>query len=173
MSYDTSVYVGWYAQFDQYTQQVENGVEKIRSCPNSKKHFAKDKFCPSCGVEIVTTEKPVFASFPTALKLYRYGEDSSTSQKDIEQETFGLIQIKDLHQVTKNTSMIFPEFLNTDKIIIMAPGYTYLSDVRRSDSSVREISSMSPPSKEWIDLVERAFKAQNLEIKYGVAVEVQ
>lgn len=173
MSYNTNVYIGWYAQFDEYTQKVESGVEKIRQCPNNKKHSAQDKFCSSCGVEIVTIEKPVFTSFPSALSLYYSAQDTSTTQKDIDKETFGLIQLADLQKVVKNSAMIFPEFLNTKKIIIMAPGYTYLSDVSRCNSSVKEIASIEKPSKEWIDLIQKAFKAHNIEIKYGVVVEVQ
>lgn len=172
MSYDTNIYVGWYAQFDEYSEKREVGTEKLRQCPNSKKHFAKDKFCPSCGVEIITIEKPVYKNFVNALLLSYSADDSSTTQEDIDKETFGQVKLEDLKEAMKDSYMIFPEFLGTDKVIIMAPSYTCISDVRRSDGSVNEVTNMEPPSKEWEELIKKAFKAQNLEIKYGVVVEV-
>lgn len=172
MSYDHNVYVGWYAEFDENDDKIPDGVEKIRQCPNSKKHSAKDKFCPSCGAEIVIIEKPLFKNFISALNLYHMAEDSDTTEQDVQEATFGHTHLEDLNEVTQDSSIIFPEFLDTDKIIIMAPGYTYVGDVGRSDGTVEEITNPKEPSQDWKDKIAKVFKPKNLVFKYGVVVEV-
>lgn len=172
MSYDHNVYVGWYAEFDEHHEKIESGVTKTRQCPNNKKHFANDKFCPSCGVEIITIEKSTYKSFVSALNLYRMIDDYDTTDEDVKEATLGHSTLDELKAAAKNAYMVFPEFLTTHKKILMAPGYTRVSDITRSDGSVKEITNVAAPSPEWKELVAKVFKAKNLEFKYGVVVEV-
>lgn len=166
MSYSRNIYIGWYAEFDRSKRKISVGVEKVYLCPNDKKHPSKGKFCSVCGSEIVEKEETKYRNFPIATHIF--GENS---QKDLDYMTGGLVKVEDIKSLEDSTA-IFPEFLETDKEIVMAPGYTCFFNVSHSDGFAKEMKISEKPSEEWIEKIKKVFDTNEVEVKYGFVMEI-
>jgi hypothetical protein len=166
MSYDRNIYVGWYAEFDRCTDRQQDGVESKRACPTSKKHPTNGKFCSVCGAEIISQEIPKYHSY-----AYPHHLIDETDPVELEYATLGRATLEDVKKL-QTSHVVFPEFLDTDKVIIMAPGYTTVGDVSCSDGSVNPVDVGLGPSIEWQENVIKVFSAKNMKINFGVIVEV-
>jgi hypothetical protein len=166
MSYDHNIYLGWYAEFEGSKNKREAGTKTVRFCPTSKKHSTKDKFCPQCGKEIETTEEKVYSSYVSPHQL-QYVED----QEELTEATLGKLTMKDLKDL-EGTHIVFPEFLDTKKSILMVPGFKYVSDISRSDGFVKEIKLKDAPSQEWVERMKFIFDVEQMDIKFGIIMEV-
>jgi hypothetical protein len=167
MSYDHNIYVGWYAEFDKSNRKVERGLKKVRFCPTDKKHSAKDKFCSVCGSEIQEKEEMQYTGYPISSHIL--GENS---QEELDWMTGGIVKVQDIENLG-DSHAIFPEFLGTDKQIVMAPGYNYYGDITRSDGFVEELVNSEKPTKEWVELIKKVFDTVEVSVKFGIIMEIR
>ena len=144
-------------------------------CPeNSKhKHGKDDKFCPKCGSPIeVTRRKKTRGMSPI------HGLVNETDCDEIAHGTLGRGSIGELNQIAEGYP-IFPEFMN-GKLFLMLPGYTYKGDIGQEDGFELELSQNGRPftaesleaMNTYIALVKKVFDVQDVELKYGIIIEV-
>lgn len=170
MGYSRAMYVGWYAEFDRSTLKEQDGVKLVRKCPNGKKHPTNGEFCPTCGAKIEFNEVPTYRSI--ALPGHILGENDPA---EIKYMTLGRADHWDLGQLG-DCYAVFPEFLGTTKMIIMAPGYIRVDG--GGDGFVQEVPTAEggvenhAPDANWSKMLEKVFDAQNIKIKFGVALEI-
>lgn len=169
MGLDYNVYMGWFAEFEENVESVKSGVKEVRQCPKVKTHPAVSKYCPSCGSEIITVQEATTKEFIDATSLFYMGSDKQTTEQEVQDATLGHTTLADLKECVRGTTMV-----NTDggDSIMMAPGYSYLGDITRSDNYVVEMEIAEKPSQEWVDLLVKVFKAKNVKLKYGAVLEV-
>lgn len=166
MSYDHNMYVGWYLEFDESNRKEQSGTAEVRFCPTSKKHPTKDKFCPQCGKEIQTKEEPTYNTYSSPYELIHI-----TDQEELTEATLGKLTLKDIEEL-QDCFVPFPEFLDTKKSILMAPGFTSCADISRCYGFVTEVYFSQKPTQEWIDRMKYIFDVEKMNLKFGVVMEV-
>jgi hypothetical protein len=177
MSYSTYAYIGWYVVATPTDKRIQVGETKVRVCSADPKHKHGDKgFCGACGAQIISTTKPKMQGIGLACHFF-----NESDPEELAFASVGNATVEDM-KALGDCHAVFPEFLPNEykngfipgkrKEVIMAPGYTRISDLRHGDSSVTQLTNMERPSVEWVDLVQKVLGSTDIELKYGVIIEV-
>lgn len=172
MSYNRTVFLGWYAEFDKSPLKVVDSVKRTRTCPSNKNHkITPGDFCPQCGTAISEIDEPKYRSIASPHRIL-----PEQDPEEIAYMTLGRADHWDISRLD-GSHAISPEFLATNKVIIMAPGFVQIDDDR--DGFVKEFPTedgrtvTAAPDPSWTALLEKVFDAQNIKIKFGVVLEIK
>jgi len=169
MKLNHHVYIGWYAEFDYSKKMVENGIKKIQYCSNDeshRKHFFKPNMCSVCNTPMQVKKEIQYVPYPRSPEILCEGLQEQLSTLLGEK-----LDQNDLKQL-EGSIAIFPEFVNINKEIIMAPGVKYYSNLSKIDGFADEIDIEQKPSEKWVDAIKRIFKTDKVNIKFGIVMEV-
>lgn len=175
MSYDRTLFIGWYLEYSPSSATAPDSPVEKRRCSADKKHKlpgGKEKFCPHCGAEVVTEKIDKRRKMG---EVHHYLNEESRSE--VEYGTLGRGTVEDMRQLAQGFA-IFPEDFPADKRIIMLPGYQRIEDVGRSGGFDQEIDTTMGAGKTanmlaYIELLKKVFDVQNTHLKFGVVMDIR
>jgi hypothetical protein len=168
MSINHHIYIGWYAEFERSSLIIDQGVVQHYFCTKGRNHPVKDKVCTLCNgkVKIEEEEEAISSRYPLSCQIL-----GQVSQDVLDYLTGGRVSLKDLKELEGSMS-VFPEFVEMNKEVIMAPGVKCYSHINRIKGFIEEVDIEQKPSEEWVNKIKYIFNTKDVAVKYGIIMEI-
>lgn len=166
MSLNHNVYIGWYAEFERSKRIVDQGIVTNYFCSKAKNHSVQNRVCDLCNGKVSSYDEIKESQYPLSCQIL--GQVSAEMLSYLTGNRVTLEDLKDL----EGSMAIFPEFANTKKEIIFAPGAKCYSLLSKVKGFVDEVNIEEQPKEEWIEKIKHVFDVEEVDIKYGIVMEV-
>lgn len=166
MSVNHNVYIGWYAEFERSKRVINHNPIQTYFCLKEKKHPVKNKVCSLCNGKVQSEKINRKSQYPLSSQIL-----GQNSPEVLAYLTGGRVTIEDLKELEESIA-IFPDFANTKKEIIFAPGAKCYSLLSKVKGFVDEVNIEQEPTQKWIDKIKQIFDVEDISIKYGIVMEV-